>query len=143
MQQQQLLQQMGQDTIQQHVTHTIMTQKQLQEFRRLTDIFDDMCSHITTLLVRLDGDFKHTNIYTLDGDEVWCEGDEYGGYGGHEHYSKSFPASLLTLSDNAINQWITIELKKKEDEKKRMDCLYPFCCPCIFLCSGNGQCAGN
>lgn len=98
-----------------------MTQKQLQEFRRLMHIFDDMCDHITTLLVRLDGDFKHTNIYTLDGDEVWCEGDEYWGYGGHEHYSKSFPASLLTLSDSQINQWITIELKKKEDEKKRME----------------------
>lgn len=100
---------------------TMMTQKQLQEFKRLTDIFNETCSHITTLLVRLSEDFKHMDTFTLDGDEVWCEGDEYWGYGGHEHHCGKFPASLLTLSDSQINQWITIELKKKEDEKKRME----------------------
>ena len=61
------------------------------------------------------------DTYELDEDEVWCEGDEYWGYGGHEHYSGKFPALLLTLTDDEINKWIDDKLQKREEEKKRME----------------------
>lgn len=80
-----------------------------------------MCPHITTLLVRLSEDFRYMDTFILDGDEVWCEGDEYWGYGGHEHYSGKFPTSLLALTDDEINKWIDDELQKREEEKKRME----------------------
>lgn len=98
----------------------LFTKQNVQDFNRFLNKFNDRCEHIKTLLVRLSEDFRYVDTYELNKDEVQCHGDEYYSFSNRKHYSRKFPASLLTLNDDEINKWINNELQKREEEKKRM-----------------------
>lgn len=104
-----------------------MTEKQVKDFLALNEKFIDRCSKVCWLLRPLDNSFGCLDTFEPDGEFVYGEGDEYWGYGGHEHHGKKFPLKYLWLKDDEIEAIVkkTVEDKKRQikerEEKQQME----------------------
>lgn len=97
-----------------------MRYEDVQDYILLQDMFQARCEEVCGLLIPLNDSYKclyDFEIYS-DPDEVFGEGDEYWGYGGHEHHSQKFPLSFLWEDDEKIKQYVEDELKKREEAKE-------------------------
>ena len=96
-----------------------MRYEDVQDYIQLQDMFQARCEEVCGLLIPLNDSYKclyDFEIYS-DPDEVFGEGDEYWGYGGHEHHSQKFPSNFLWKDDEDIKQYVEDELKKREEAK--------------------------
>jgi len=57
--------------------------------------------------------------FTLEDNEVYWEGDEYGKYQGHEEHSGYFPIEYLSMTDEEIWTIVNDMNTKYEEEKKK------------------------
>ena len=95
-----------------------MTEKDVQDYILLQDMFQARCEEVCGLLSPLNDSFKYLDTFEIIDDEVFGEGDEYYGYGGHEHRSQRFPLNCLWKDDEEIKQYVEDELKKREQAKE-------------------------
>lgn len=95
-----------------------MTEKDVQDYILLQDMFQARCETVCGLLTPLNDSYKCLDTFEIIDNEVYGEGDEYYGYGGHEHHSQKFPSSFLWAADEEIKQYVEDELKKREQAKE-------------------------
>lgn len=91
-----------------------MTLEDLKTFKHLTANFEDRCYEIKQMLIPLNEAFRFVDDYRLLGETVFCEGDEFWSYNGHEKYTAHFPAKLLISTDDEVKLYVANELLKKE-----------------------------
>ena len=95
-----------------------MRYKDVQDYILLQAMFQARCEEVCGLLIPLNDSFKCLDTFEIIDDEVFGEGDEYWGYGGHEHHSQKFPLKFLWETDEEIKQYVEDELKKREEAKE-------------------------
>lgn len=95
-----------------------MTEKDVQDYILLQDMFQARCETICGLLTPLNDSYRYLSEFEISDNEVWGEGDEYWSYGGHEHHSAKFPSNFLWKDDEEIKQYVEDELKKREQAKE-------------------------
>ena len=95
-----------------------MTEKDVQDYILLQDMFQARCETVCGLLTPLNDSFKCLDTFEIIDDEVFGEGDEYYGYGGYEHHSQRFPLNCLWKDDEEIKQYVEDELKRREEAKE-------------------------
>jgi hypothetical protein len=95
-----------------------MTEKDVQDYILLQDMFQARCETVCGLLTPLNDSYKFLDTFEIIDDEVFGEGDEYYGYGGYEQHSQRFPLNCLWKDDEEIKQYVEDELKKREQEKE-------------------------
>ena len=95
-----------------------MTQKDVQDYILLQDMFQARCETICGLLTPLNDSYKCLDTFEIIDNGVYGEGDEYYGYGGHEHHSQKFPLNFLWKEDEEIKQYVEDELTKLEQAKE-------------------------
>ena len=95
-----------------------MKYEDVQEYILLQDMFQARCETVCGLLTPLNDSYKYLDTFEITDDKVFGEGDEYYGYGGHEHHSANFPSNFLWKDDKEIKQYVEDELKKQEQEKE-------------------------
>lgn len=102
-----------------------MTQEQVKQLAELQNIFEERCSEVTNIIGKLD---KHYNTgfsccdtFRIDGECVCCEGDEYWGYGGHEHYVEYFDVELLSMTNEEIEKYVEGKIQIKIAQQKAKD----------------------
>ena len=75
--------------------------------------------------MKTDCDSRFAEIFYIEDDEVYFEGDEFWSYGGYEHHKGYFPLSYLTMSDEELTRLVEERnkeyQKKQEEEKKRRE----------------------
>ena len=96
-----------------------MTAKELDNYIKLQEKFQLRCEAICEILKPLNDSYRYVSDFELDvyDAKVYCEGDEYWSYGGHEHHSCAFPVNYLCMSDDAIKKTVEDELKRREEAK--------------------------
>lgn len=95
-----------------------MRYEDVQEYILLRDMIQARCLTICDLLTPLNDSYRCLETFEIINNEVWGEGDEYYGYGGHEYHSQKFPSNFLWKDDEEIKQYVDDELKKREQEKE-------------------------
>lgn len=101
-----------------------MTENQIKEFIRLSDIFIEDCDRVASILKdapehkRECCNISYANHFKLDGDSVSWEGVEFWSYGGEEYHSGSFPAEYLTMTDEQLMEIVKQKIEKHEAEVK-------------------------
>ena len=95
-----------------------MTEKQVKDFLSLNEKFNNRCDTVCQLLQPFDNSFGYLDTFEPDGDFVYGEGDEYWGYGGHEHHGKKFPLKYLWLKDDEIEAIVKQAVEDKERQIK-------------------------
>lgn len=95
-----------------------MTEKDVQDYILLQDMFQARCEAICGLLTPLNNSYRYLETFEIIDNEVYGEGDEYYGYGGYEHHSQKFPSNFLWKDDEEIKQYVEDELKKREQAKE-------------------------
>ena len=102
-----------------------MTQEQVKQLAELQNIFEERCSEVTNILGKMDKyyntGFSCCDTYRIDGGVVYCEGDDYWSYGGHEHYVEYFDAELLSMTNEEIEKYVEEKIQIKIAEKKAKD----------------------
>lgn len=94
-----------------------MTEKDVQDYILLQDMFQARCEEVCGLLTPLNDYYRYLSEFEICENRVWGEGDEYVGYGGSEHHSAEFPLNFLWEDDEKIKQYVEDELKKREQAK--------------------------
>ena len=92
-----------------------MRYKDVQDYILLQDMFQARCETVCGLLTPLNDSYKYLDTFEIIDNEVFGEGDEYSGYGGHEHRSQRFPSNFLWKDDEEIKQYVEDELKKRKE----------------------------
>lgn len=95
-----------------------MTEKDVQDYIQLQDMFQARCEEVCGLLSKLNDSYKYLDTFEITDDKVFGEGDEYYGYGGHRHWLRRFPLNCLWKDDEEIKQYVEDELKKREEAKE-------------------------
>lgn len=95
-----------------------MTEKDVQDFILLQDMFQARCETVCGLLKPLNYSYIYLSEFEISDNGVWGEGDEYVGYGETERHSAKFPSSFLWKDDKEIEQYVDDELKKREQAKE-------------------------
>lgn len=95
-----------------------MRYEDVQDYIQLQDMFQARCEEVCGLLTPLNDSFKCLDTFEIIDDEVFGEGDEYYGYGGHEHCSQRFPLNCLWEDDEKIKQYVEDELNKRKEAKE-------------------------
>jgi hypothetical protein len=96
-----------------------MTKKELNNYEKLQDVFQNRCEKICHILRPLDDAYKYIYDFEIDGDNVYGIGEEDWQYGGYEKYYAEFPKEYIYMDDKEIQKIVDAELKKKEDEESR------------------------
>ena len=92
-----------------------MTEKELANYRQLNDIFVSECERVANILKDEPGsDTAFAEEFRIEGEDVCWEGDEYWNYGGHEHYSDSFPAEYLTMPEDQLKEIVRKKIEEHE-----------------------------
>lgn len=94
-----------------------MTESELYTYMGLQDEFQFRCETICKMLKPLNNHYEYLSDFEIEGDEVYGNGDEYWGYGGYEHHSASFPLSYICMSDDKIKEYVSEEIRKREEAK--------------------------
>ena len=95
-----------------------MTEKDVQDYILLQDMFQARCETVCGLLTPLNDYYRYLSEFEICENIVWGGGDEYVGYGRTEYHSKKFPLSFLWEDDEKIKQYVEDELKKREHSKE-------------------------
>jgi hypothetical protein len=95
-----------------------MTEKDVQDYILLQDMFDARCEEVCGLLTPLDDSYSYLDDFEITDNEVFGEGEEYYGYGGYEHHSQRFPLNFLWKDNEEIKQYVEDELYKRERAKE-------------------------
>lgn len=100
-----------------------MNTKELKNFKELYDKFIEDCNRVANILTNSKertehecGDIAYADTFTLDGNDVDWEGDEYWQFQGHEHHFGDFPAEFLTMTDDELMKIVD---KENEEYDKR------------------------
>lgn len=96
-----------------------MRYEDVQDYILLQDMFRARCEEVCGLLTPLNDSYRYLDTFEIIDNEVFGEGDEYYGYGGHEHRSQRFPLNCLWKDDEEIKQCVEDELKKREQAKEK------------------------
>ena len=84
-----------------------MTQEEIDLYEKLQNKFQLECEKISDALGRYKWSYGYLHIFSLDGDNVYGEGDEYDKmYGNSLHYCESFPAELLKMTDEQRREYV-------------------------------------
>lgn len=101
-----------------------MNKTDLEKFKELYDKFIEDCDRVANILsnskertVHESGNINYAETFTLDGDDVNWEGDEYWNYGGHEYHSGYFPAEFLTMTDDELMSIVDKENKEYNEKQ--------------------------
>lgn len=101
-----------------------MIKEELKKFEELYDKFLEDCNRVTHILTNSKERTTHeccninyAETFTLDGNYVSWEGDEYWQFQGHEHHSGYFPVEFLTMSDDELMK--IVDKENKEYDKKQ------------------------
>lgn len=99
----------------------MMTKEQLIQYKTSNSLFEDTCKRIAEEMERVDPDWKFIRQFQYYDDEIECDGEEHWAYGGYEHYTKWFPTSLLTSSEEELKKYVDelVAEKEREEEKER------------------------
>lgn len=92
-----------------------MTKDEVDKLITLDEKFQDRCSEICDILKEANPDMRHMDTFVIETTHVICSGDEYWGYGGHEHYTSKFPVKYLYMSNNEIQEIVNEEIRQKEE----------------------------
>jgi hypothetical protein len=95
-----------------------MTEKDVQDYILLQDMFDARCEEVCGLLTPLDDSYSYLDDFEITDNEVFGEGEEYYGYGGYEHHSQRFPLNFLWKDNEEIKQYVEDELYRRERAKE-------------------------
>lgn len=102
-----------------------MTIEEVDKLIELDNKFQDRCSEICNILKEANPDMGCMDTFVIGNTHVSCSGDEYWGYGGHEHYTGIFPVKYLYMSNDEIQLIVDEELYKKqylaEQKQKRIE----------------------
>lgn len=106
-----------------------MNKNDLKNFKELYDKFIEDCNRVTHILTNSKertmhecGDIYYAETFTLVGDYVNWEGDEYWQFQGHEHHSGYFPVEFLTMTDDELMKIVdkeNNEYNKKQEAKQK------------------------
>jgi hypothetical protein len=98
-----------------------MTYEEVDKLIELDDKFQDRCSEICNILKEANPDMKSMDTFVIGNTHVSCSGDEYWSYGGHEHFTGTFPVKYLYMSNEEIQTIVNEEVRQKEEaeEQKR------------------------
>ena len=100
-----------------------MTKEELTQYVELCEKFENECERVCSILKnskKRHGDYidiNYANRFSLAGDSVFWEGDEYWSYGGHEYHSGDFPADFLSMSNDELLKIVEMENKEWEAEQ--------------------------
>lgn len=95
-----------------------MKYEDVKDYIQFQDMFQTRCEEVCRLLTPLNDSFKCLDTFEIIDDEVFGEGDEYYGYGGHEHHWQNFPLNFLWKSDEEIKQYAKDELNKRKEAEE-------------------------
>lgn len=95
-----------------------MRYEAVQDYIQFQDMFQARCEEVCGLLTPLNDSYRHLGTFEIYDDEVFGEGDEYWGYGGHEHHSQKFPLRFLWEDDEEIKQYVEDELNKRREAEE-------------------------
>jgi hypothetical protein len=95
-----------------------MTEKDVQDYILLQDMFDARCEEVCGLLTPLNDSYSYLDDFEITDNEVFGEGEEYYGYGGYEHHSQRFPLNFLWKDNEEIKQYVEDELYRRERAKE-------------------------
>ena len=95
-----------------------MEYKDVQDYIQLQDRFQARCEEVCELLTPLNDSYKCLDTFEIYDNEVFGEGDEYYGYGGHEHCSQRFPSHFLWEDDEKIKQYVEDEINKRKEAEE-------------------------
>lgn len=92
-----------------------MLKKDLDEYKRLDEVFNNECTRVCRILREWKPDFNYAEEYVLDDNRVICKCDKYLGYGCSDTFEMNFPTQLLTYSEKELREYVD---NKVEAEKK-------------------------
>lgn len=101
-----------------------MTREELIQYAILRNKFEEECGRVCLILADSNArhcehkDIRYAGSFSLIGDSIEWEGDEYWNYGGHEEHSGDFPADFLTMSDDEL---LKIVEKENEEWKSKLE----------------------
>ena len=95
-----------------------MTLQELEQYKKLNEQFRNDCDRVCLAFSRYNDEYKFLDTFSLENGEVFCSGDEYWNYGGHEHYTYSFNAKYLTYSDEELETFVDELIDKREKEEQ-------------------------
>ena len=99
-----------------------MTQEQVKQLAELQNIFEIRCLEIINILNKMDKyyytSYSYTDIFSIDGNDVCCEGDAYWQCGRHEHYVEYFDIKFLTMPNKEIEKYVEEKIQVKLAEIK-------------------------
>lgn len=101
-----------------------MTEEEVKTLESLYNEFLSKCLKICEELKRLELGYGYCNEFTPMGDDVYCHGDEYWPYGGHQEYEKYFPTILLTYTEEELKSFVDAHLtfaKRAQEKKERLE----------------------
>jgi hypothetical protein len=85
----------------------MMTQEEIDAFTELQNKFQLECEKVSDELGRYKWSYGYLREFSLDGDKVHGEGDEYDiMYEDSLHYSESFPIELLKMTDEERRAYV-------------------------------------
>lgn len=85
----------------------MLTQEELDTFIELQNKFQLECENISDELGRYKWSYGYLNVFSLDGDKIRGEGDEYDiMYEDSIHYCESFPVELLKMTDEERRAYV-------------------------------------
>lgn len=109
-----------------------MKKTDLEKYSELNEEFIRECDRVVGIVKHMPeykNDIEFADKFTIYGNTVDWEGDEYWSRGGHEYHSGCFPAEWLTMSDDELlviveekideyNKVVEEKHKKKAEEEK-------------------------
>lgn len=92
----------------------MMTQEEIDAYVELQNKFQLECEKVSDELGRHKWSYGYLHIFSLDGDNVYGEGDEYDiMYGNSLHYCETFPVELLKMTDKERRAYVDNLRKNK------------------------------
>jgi len=113
-----------------------MTKKEIKQYEELDIMFNDDCERVVKILKNYvvytekheNSDIRYAEKFSISGEDVEWEGDEYWSYGGHEYHSGCFPLKYISMSDEEIkieaekeNKKYLEKITEKSAERKRKE----------------------
>lgn len=111
-----------------------MTQEQIEQYKSINEIFYKECERVAKILSDYDvyteryetSNIQYAGSFSLNGDDIYWDGDEYWVYDECKNHNGDFPVSYLTMTDNELravakreNDAYLKELREKEEKKKQ------------------------
>ena len=93
-----------------------MTKEEVRQLAELQAKFEERCREVCSILKDLDYEYGNLHYFTMEGDYVVGIGHNYD----YEEVNLEFSTSFLTANDDVIRDYVKDEIKKREEEEKRV-----------------------